>query len=69
MFRPFKLEDLYAYAQTLGFTADDVIVVEETEDDYAYVWFGDEYGESWTWDFDDGLDSYATEYEHCESCD
>lgn len=71
MFRPYTLEDIYAYAEKMGYAQDDVEIepYEYSDGTIIYnVWFGVEYTETWSWTFEGNLEGYATEYEH-DKCD
>lgn len=70
-FHYFTLEEVYQYAEKMGYSREDV----EIEEDYSYyeddlkvlegyeVSFGHEYTEMWSWYFED-LTQPATEYDH-----
>ena len=65
MFKPFKLKDIYAYAEKLGYSQEDVIIEKSDDLDVVphQVHFGHECTEFWSWDFED-LDGYAIDYSH-----
>ena len=72
MFRPFTLEDVYAYAEAQGYKKESVGIekycVECDEFDNEIAWeyevsFGHEYTEYWVWTFED-LSKTATDYYH-----
>lgn len=69
-FKMFGLEEIYAYAEKMGFAREDVEIEmpEDLEEEYISVSFGDYYGEWWCWSFDGSLDGVAVDYEHsiCE---
>lgn len=56
----------FAKAHNLG-----IEIHEETEYEFAYVFVAaSEYAdETWTWDFENGLDCPATDFEYYEECD
>lgn len=71
-FHYFTLEEVYEYAERMGYTREQV----EIEEDYSYsydddleilegyeVSFGHEYTEVWSWYFKD-LEQPATDYDH-----
>lgn len=71
-FHYFTLEEVYHYAESLGYTREDVEITEDLGYDYDaeaefllgyYVGFGHEYTETWTWYFED-LTQQAVEYDH-----
>lgn len=65
MFHYFSLEEVYAYAEKMGFSREQV-GIEEYSDDYGVeyeVSFGYEYGDRWIWTFE-SLDGVAIEYDH-----
>lgn len=71
-FHYFTLEEVYDYAESLGYTREDVEITEDLGYDYDtdtqfrlgyYVGFGHEYTETWTWYFED-LDQPSVEYDH-----
>ena len=62
MFKPFTLEDVYQYAEKMGYTREDVTIGEEIYGTID-VDFGSEYTEVWTWTFET-LDGYAIDYDH-----
>lgn len=72
MFKPFTFEEVVKYAESLGYSREDI----EIEEDYSYhyeddlevlegyeVSFGHECTEVWSWYFKD-LAQPATEYDH-----
>lgn len=61
MFHYFTLSEVYAYALQMGYTREDVEIVDAGE--YYDVSFGHEYTEMWCWEFD-SLDAPAVYYEH-----
>ena len=73
MFHYFTLEEVYDYAERLGYAREDVEIRRECaeydyeleeEVDWQYeVSFGHEYTEVWFWVFDD-LSEPARDYEH-----
>lgn len=73
MFEYFTLEQVYEYAERLGYEREDV-EVEQYCSEYDYdldqevaweyqVSFGHMYVEAWVWTFED-LEAQATDYEH-----
>lgn len=72
-FHYFTLEEVYEYAERMGFSHEDVKVQRvcceydwesEQELDWEYwVSFGHEYTETWEWTFDD-LEQPAVDYVH-----
>ena len=73
MFHYFTLEEVYQYAESCGYSREDV-TIERVEDEYDWetdqvlswvyeVSFGREYTETWTWVFD-SLESVAVDYLH-----
>lgn len=77
MFHYYTLEEVYEFAASVGYSREEVkierVAVEydfELEQDVAWeyvVSFGDEYGESWEWSFED-LSKPAVDYLH-EVCE
>ena len=72
MFHYYTLEEVYNYAEKLGYSREDVEIVKELGYDYdkeeeillGYeVGFGHEYTETWVWEFEN-LDECAIDYEH-----
>lgn len=61
MFKPFTLEDVKEYAVKMGYSKEDVEIIDH--EDYYSVFFGNECTEFWEWEFED-LDSVATDYYH-----
>lgn len=72
----FTLEEVYQYAEKLGYSREDVEIEEimgydydEEKEFFEYyvVSFGHEYTEVWAWYFD-SLEETATDYDHdvCE---
>ena len=71
-FNYFTLEEVYAYAERLGYSSEKVGIKEQPGYDYdnnidlvlGYeVSFGHEYTEVWVWEFED-LSQPAVDYEH-----
>lgn len=62
MFRYFVLEEVYEYAEQMGYSRDDV-EVEYDGSEYE-VSFGVDCSEVWVWEFED-LSMPAVDYEHC----
>ena len=58
----FTLEEVYQYAEKMGYSREDVAIECYDEDEYE-VSFGHEYTEVWSWDFED-LDGQAIDYDH-----
>lgn len=58
----FTLEEVYQYAEKMGYSREDVAVECYDEDEYE-VSFGHEYTEMWVWTFED-LTQPAVDYEH-----
>ena len=59
------LAEIYAYAEEIGFTADDVEidVFENLDGEKSYyVEIGHMYGDYWSWSFDD-LDGRAIDFD------
>lgn len=72
MFKYFTLEQVYEYAERMGYEREDVEIKVRTDFDWnteewylvGYeVSFGQEYTEVWTWTFED-LEESATGYDH-----
>ena len=72
MFHYYTLEEVYNYAEKLGYSREDVEIVKELGYDYdkeeeillGYeVRFGYEDTEVWAWEFE-SLDECAIDYEH-----
>lgn len=73
MFTYYTLEQVYEYAERMGYEREDVMIEQycseydydlDQEVGYEYqVWFGQEYTETWTWIFED-LEAPAIDYEH-----
>ena len=61
-FHYFTLEEVYQYAEKMGYSREDVAIECYDEDEYE-VCFGHEYSEIWTWDFED-LTQPAIDYDH-----
>ena len=47
----------------MGYAREDV-EVRVYDQDEAYVSFGQEFVEEWSWSFDNGIQEPATDYEH-----
>lgn len=73
MFKMFTFAEVVEYAQTLGYSEEDIEVVRvcseydydldrETAWEYE-VSFGHDYTEMWVWTFED-LDGQAIDYDH-----
>lgn len=71
-FHYFTLEEVYKYAEEMGYFREDVEIEADSSYDYdndleileGYeVSFGHEYTEMWSWYFED-LTQPATEYDH-----
>jgi hypothetical protein len=71
-FHYFTLEEVYQYAEKMGYSREDVEILEDSSYDYdndleileGYeVSFGHECTEMWSWYFED-LTQPATEYDH-----
>ena len=72
-FHYFTLEEVYEYAERLGYTRDDVVIERQCCEydwdlDKEVAWdyevsFGHEYTELWVWTFEN-LEQPATDYEH-----
>lgn len=65
MFHYFSLEEVYAYAEKMGYSREDVVIEDRSYDDEVEyeVSFGHEYTEEWLWTFE-ALDGVAIEYDH-----
>ncbi len=72
MFHYYSLEEVYEYAERLGYSREDVEIVEQLGYDYEEehdilfgyeVSFGHEYTQMWVWQFD-SLDAPAVDYSH-----
>lgn len=73
MMKAFSLEEVYEYAEKMGYSREDVNIEKvccqydydlEEEVDWDYeVSFGHIYSEYWSWSFKD-LDGVAFDYEH-----
>lgn len=73
MFKPFTFEEVVKYAESLGYSREDIeikkVCIEYDYDlDEEIGWeyqvsFGHEYTEVWSWTFED-LDSEAIDYDH-----
>lgn len=73
MFHYFDLEEVYDYAEQMGYSREDVeverVCVEydyDLEEEVAWgyeVSFGHEYSEVWSWEFED-LSQPAVDYDH-----
>lgn len=61
-FHYFTLEEVYQYAEKMGYSREDVQIDCYDEDEYE-VSFGHEYTEMWIWDFED-LTQPAIDYDH-----
>jgi len=61
-FHYFTLEEVYQYAEKMGYSREDVAIECYDEDEYE-VSFGHEYTEMWVWTFED-LDEQAIDYDH-----
>ena len=61
-FHYFTLEEVYQYAEKMGYSREDVEIECYDEDGYD-VSFGREDTEIWSWDFED-LTQPAVDYEH-----
>ena len=61
-FHYFTLEEVYQYAEKMGYSREDVAIERYDEDEYE-VSFGHEYTEMWVWTFED-LDEQAIDYDH-----
>lgn len=62
-FHYFTLEEIFEYAEAMGYAREDV-EVRVYEQDEAYVSFGQDSVEEWSWSFDNGIQAPATDYEH-----
>ena len=62
MFHYYTLAEIYAYAESFGYSYDDV-EIQEAGHNYYVVSFGHEYTEMWIWEFED-LEAPSVDYEH-----
>ena len=61
-FHYFTLEEVYQYAEKMGYSREDVAIECYDKDEYE-VSFGHEYTEMWVWTFED-LIQPAIDYDH-----